>query len=118
MKNIRKKMSIGFSLVFVFVDFIVFFNPFISVEITVFLVAALIYNRLLLGILIYISKDIKIEDSETINLIFRGAIIGFLVSIGLIFSLNDLFVGGLLTINGIIYGIAIEFTIDYLSKHQ
>ena len=81
-----------------------------------FLVIAF-WNRVILGLLIGFSGDLKLIQSETspLNAIIRGAIFGALVSLHLAFFSNVF--SFLFFLMGIVFGVAIDLLATLASKN-
>lgn len=74
-------------------------------EITIPYLLTIFYGRLLLGLVIGLSGDIKLTKKESLNSIIRGAIMGAIVSVGISFYGGALpFIGF-----GLIYGAITDF---------
>jgi hypothetical protein len=69
-------------------------------EITLPYLITIFYSRLLIGLVIGLSEDIKLLERELLNSVTRGALMGAMVSIGISF-----YGGSLIFITaGIVYG--------------
>ena len=74
-------------------------------EVTLPYLLTIFYSRLMIGLVIGLSEDIKLLKNETQNSITRGALMGGIVSIGIsFFGGAEIFIAF-----GIVYGILTDF---------
>lgn len=76
-----------------------------ATRLTIPYLATVFYNRIILGLMVWLADDVKITGKERTNVIVRGGLLGAIVSVGISFQGRVApFVGA-----GIVYGVLTDW---------